>query len=156
VLARLHRQGCMDWIRSRLGYRFALERAWFARAVEPGGQLPVGVRLRNEGWAAPFNPRPVELILQCGDRMHVTPLRSDPRRWQAGRAVTVETRIQVPDEVSPGRCTLALGFPDPSPTLAHRPDYAIQLANPGVWDGERGYNVLTRALQISPRSPSPP
>lgn len=156
VLARLHKQGCMDWIRSRLGYRFALERAWFAGTVEPGGELPVGVRLRNHGWAAPFNPRPVELVLQCGDRAHVTPLRTDPRRWESGRAVTVETRIRVPDDLPAGECSLALSFPDPAPTLAHRPDYAIQLANPGVWDAAHGYNVLTRAVQISPRTPARP
>ncbi|HTM23001.1 MAG TPA: DUF4832 domain-containing protein [Kofleriaceae bacterium] len=145
-------QGCLPEIRRRLGYRFALERASFPAVVTAGGELPVWIRLRNDGFASPFNPRPVELVLACGDRTERFAVDADPRRWQAGRTADVEARAHVPADMPPGRCTLGLAFPDPAPTLANRPDYAIRLANPGVWDEAGGYNVLTRDLLVAPQS----
>jgi len=45
---------------------------------------------------------------------------------------------------------LSLWLPDAASGLRRDPRYAIRLANPGVWDAERGTNVITSSLVIDP------
>jgi hypothetical protein len=39
-------------------------------------------------------------------------------------------------------------MPDPAPTLADRPAYAIQLANSGTWDATNGWNDLQESVTV--------
>ena len=47
-------------VAQRLGYRFVLARSQVASGAE---WTRVSVDVRNDGWSAPFNPRPVQLVL---------------------------------------------------------------------------------------------
>ena len=51
--------------------------------ARPGDPLSVEINLLNDGYAAPYNPRLVELVLRettSGDRLYAS-LPIDPRRW---------------------------------------------------------------------------
>lgn len=37
---------------------------------------------------------------------------------------------------------------DPHQTIAARPEYAIRLANPNVWEASTGYNSLQHTLRV--------
>ena len=63
VLSSWSSGGCRAEIERRLGYRFTLERAALPTSATPGGPLPVSLTLRNDGYAAPANSRPVRLVL---------------------------------------------------------------------------------------------
>ena len=156
VLQVWEEQGCAGEIEQRLGYRFVAKRVTLNEAVAPGGELAVEIELRNRGFAAPFNHRPVELVLTNGAVRHVVRLAgADARRWAAGEAPRLAARLRIPADVAPGTYTLALRLPDESPRLADDPRYAIRLANADAWDEATGDNVLTRALVIDPAAPGP-
>ena len=153
VLAGWESGGCLDTIKRRLGYRFALIEGSYPDSVAVGGGLTIRIDLRNEGWAAPFNPRPVELVLhnQTTSALHRLPLTADPRLWLAddGGSHTISQTLALPAEVTPGSYDLLLALPDADPALATRPEYAIRLANAGIWQAESGLNDLLHSLTVT-------
>jgi len=157
VIAGWRAQGCLDEIRDHLGYRLELEAVSFSKRVVPGGSLDAEIRLRNTGYAPPYNARPVYLILDDGAPLL---LPDDPRRWKPG-PVTIRTRIELPPALAPGRHRLSLWLPDADPRLrtpARAPLHAIRIAG-ARWDASTGVNVLTDALVVPPgpaRSAPPP
>ncbi len=150
VIASWQDGGCYDTIERLLGYRLQLVSADIAPAARPGGVFPLRVELRNTGWAAPFNPRPVELVLSGPGGEYTASLAEDPRRWYAGQPRTISGALRLPSDMSPGTYDLSLALPDASPTLASRPEYAIRLANEGVW--QSGRNLLG-SVEIDPEGP---
>ncbi|HVX26590.1 MAG TPA: DUF4832 domain-containing protein, partial [Parafilimonas sp.] len=57
--------GCMDAIKKNLGYRFVLRNAIFPKdAVKAGMQFSFTLNIENVGYASPYNPRTVELIMR--------------------------------------------------------------------------------------------
>ena len=51
---------CMTQVKQKLGYRFVLLQGTYPGSASPGGGLAVNITVRNDGWAAPFNPRSVK------------------------------------------------------------------------------------------------
>ncbi|MFN3763203.1 MAG: DUF4832 domain-containing protein, partial [Anaerolineae bacterium] len=141
VIRSWREQGCYDEIRRRLGYRLSLLEAAFPAKIHPGETLPLHIRLQNTGFASPLLARPVYFILVGQDKILSYPISADPRRWEPGEhAMTAD--LSLPADLPPGAYTLALWLPDPAESLRDDPRYAIRLANEGVWDAERGWNVL--------------
>jgi hypothetical protein len=113
--------------------------------------LAVDLTIANLGFAAPFNQRPVYLVLTGGgERRTVRLSGADPRRWEPGDPVTLSARVRVPAGAAPGLYRLSLWLPDDASALRGDPRYAIRLANDAVWDEETGENVLVRDLPIDP------
>ncbi|MBI2393373.1 MAG: DUF4832 domain-containing protein [Deltaproteobacteria bacterium] len=148
VFAQWGAEGCRDAIGKRLGYRLVLDEASWARALPPGGVLPIRLKIRNVGWAPMFNPRPLRIVLDDGKTRQAATLPFDPRRFLPGTTTTVTARLRVPANATVGKARLELWLPDPSGLLAPRPEYAVHVASKGVWDGKRGTNLLTDALPI--------
>lgn len=98
------------------------------------------MHLRNEGFAAPFNARPVELVLLGPSGRESVVLTTDVRTLLPGEH-TLETRVRVPVR-APGDYTLALRLPSASASLADEPAFSIRLANEGTWQATTGDNVL--------------
>ncbi|AKF05377.1 DUF4832 domain-containing protein [Sandaracinus amylolyticus] len=140
VVASWASGGCEDEIEARLGYRFVLVDGELPEAVRPGGSFRLRVSVRNEGYAAPFNPRPVWLALDGVGAVAIP--ESDVRRWAAGETSELDVRVRLPASVPAGEHAIALWMPDASERIAARPEYAIRTANEGTWDAEHGWNVL--------------
>lgn len=81
---------------------------------------------QNEGWAAPFNPRAVDLILRNrqGGAIHCFPLDAEPRLWLPGRSAVLHL------------------------TAANM---RLRLANDGIWKAVTGYPRLGVAVKVAPR-----
>lgn len=133
--------GCLAEITDRLGYRLTLTEATFNEQVRPGGLLNLTVNLKNTGFAALMNPRPLFVVLQQANSVFLTTLDLDPRAWQPGEsAFTVKLRL--PSGMAEGKYNLALWLPDEAETLQNNPLYAVRFANENVWDEATGYNIL--------------
>lgn len=144
-------QGCMDEVKKRLGYRFVMGEGRFAEEVAQGNSFHFSLDLENAGFASPFNPRDVKLVLQSlfePDSIYEVYLPDDPRFWFGGQEVTVEHEIGIPEEVPEGMYQLKIMLPDPEPTLHDRPEYAIRFANTGVWETSTGYNDLNHVVIV--------
>ncbi len=104
---------------------------------------------RNDGYAAPFNPRGLELVLRntATSALHRFPLTADPRRWQAGATNTITQTVPLPASLPAGTYALLLNLPDPQ--LPSRPEYAIRLANDGVWEATTGLNSLRHTVTVN-------
>lgn len=150
TIAEWKAQGCYAVMQRRLGYRLALVSATLDRAVRSGERASVSLELRNDGFAAPYNPRAVELVLKAADgALYRAPLQAEPRAWQPGAAIHLTESVSLPG-VPPGQYELFLALPDPVDSLRVRPEYSIRLANPGAWDEALGANRLNAELEVRP------
>ena len=135
----------------RLGYRFRLTEGRFTDGVRPGRSFKVDLSVHNDGFATPYNPRDVSLILRGAHRSYAVPVHADPRRWDAG--ATTDLAIRACAAVPPGRYQLLLDLPAPERRLRSQAAYAIQLANEGVWDSDTGANELGHTLVVGRDQP---
>jgi hypothetical protein len=152
VRAAWDAQGHLGTLRRRLGYRFVLVEATVPPSVKPGGQMELTVKLRNDGFAAPFNPRPVHVVLSTKGARLDAKLSMDARRWEPGEQ-KFTVKLSIPSKIVRGPYRLALALPDDAASLAARPEYAVRFANPGVWDPKEGVNVLADEVKVSDNAP---
>ena len=143
--------GCMPDIKKKLGYRFVLDEGQFTDEAKPGGCFSVDIKLTNQGWAAPFNLRDVEIILKKidGDEKYWIRLPENPQFWLPEEQDTISHIIKLPETISEGSYQIFMNLPDPEPDLFDRPEYSIQLANQNTWDPETGYNDLLSTLEVT-------
>jgi hypothetical protein len=149
VISGWNAGGCLPDITRRLGYRFALQSGSYPAGAQHGGRLPVSITVRNEGWAAPVNPRGLELVLRntATSALYRFPLTGDPRRWQPGGTATINQVVTLPANLPAGKYALLLNLPDP--LLRSRPEYSIRLANQGTWEAATGMNNLLRTITVT-------
>jgi hypothetical protein len=157
-LDRWRQEGCYDRIARNLGYRLQLVRSSFPSQVQRTQELSGSFVIKNVGYASPYNPRGLELILrnQETDRIYRIPILKplskthDPRFWlpQVGE-IAVDIRAKVPRTAEPGVYELLLNLPDPMPKLANQPEYAIRLANDKTWEAKTGFNSLRRTVRLA-------
>jgi hypothetical protein len=147
-------EGYLPEIQKHLGYRFSLLDAAWNASVKPGGVLQFSIHVRNSGYAAPFNERPLYVVLSNDSVWHAARIAStDVRRWEGGQDVWVNLKLRVPSALSKGKYRLSLWLPDAALSLQYRPEYAIELANGGIWDAASGYNRVTESLSVDPEAP---
>lgn len=145
--------GGWDVIKRRLGYRYVMTAAQAPAAVAPGATLTVTVGMRNDGFAGICNPRQARLILRhqgSGQTTALAATAQDVRTWlpAPGTSATLVMAPTVPADLAPGTYDLLLALPDPAPTLAAIPEYAIRLMNQGTWEAGTGCNRLNLAVQV--------
>ena len=143
VLNRWEKDGCMDEVKRRLGYRLSLADVYHSSKAKAGKEFEVVLNIKNTGFAAPMNPRTVELVLVDGNgnKTVYAVENADPRYWFAGETAVVSQKIMLPADAS-GECALYLNLPDPKETLREDPRYSIRLANDNIWDENTGYNKV--------------
>jgi hypothetical protein len=144
--------GCMSDIKRRLGYRFVLTQGTYPTSVAPGAGLRIQLSVRNDGWAAPSNPRGRELVLRntTTGALHRFALSSDPRRWLPGTTTTLDQTVTLPTTLPTGSYELLLNLHDPASGLKARPEYSIRLANANLWESSTGFNKLNHTLSVTP------
>jgi hypothetical protein len=142
----------IDIAKRKLGYRLSLDSGSYSTSAKTGGEFEATFSIRNDGYAAPFNPRGLNLILRGTATTYVAKLPDDPRRFASGGSTTVSHSFCLPPDIASGSYALLLSLPDPVPALATRPEYAIRLANQGTWEVSTGCNNLNRSLIVGPDS----
>jgi hypothetical protein len=150
--------GIHEQIGKRLGYRFRLLKSVLPEKVRQGAAFRADIYLTNDGVAAPFNNRLVEIVIRQKPRFDLYKTREeyklrvdvDPRRWLPGKEVHITAYGGVPLFLPIGAYDIFLNLPDPMPSLYERPEYSIRLANTGVWEELTGYNKLLGTVEISP------
>ncbi|OJV38042.1 MAG: hypothetical protein BGO29_08730 [Bacteroidales bacterium 36-12] len=144
VLGQWNTSGCMDQIKKRLGYRFVLSKGEFTNQPKISEKFEINLHLKNVGFAAPFNPRAVELVFvnKTSKNEYKIELNDDPRFWFANEDVIIKHTVNLPSEMVTGEYTICLNLPDPEPTLYDNPLFSIRLANKEMWNSEKGYNEL--------------
>jgi hypothetical protein len=148
---------CMDDIKKNMGYRFELQSGTYSDDVQPNQVISANISLKNNGFAAPFNPRGVELILRNTSSMEVwyAKLTDDPRFWLGGNSTySINHNLCIPSAMPTGTYDLLINFPDPEPSIYARSEYAIRLANKlpntnDVWESSTGYNDLGHQITIN-------
>jgi Domain of unknown function (DUF4832)/Domain of unknown function (DUF4874) len=157
TLDRWKQSGCYARISRRLGYRIQLIRSDFPANIKSGGKLSGNFVVKNVGYASPFNPRGLELILRhqkTGQKYRLPILKAlsktqDPRFWfpQTGE-ISVKVTGEISKSIPVGMYEMLLNLPDPMPKLAGRPQYSIRLANEQTWEAQTGFNQLKRTIQV--------
>ncbi|MGL4178849.1 MAG: DUF4832 domain-containing protein, partial [Dermatophilaceae bacterium] len=158
TLTEWKKAGCYEEFDRRLGYRFELKSSSIQESVKAGDALSASFVVRNVGYAAPFNPRDLNVVLRNKDTGTTYPMgilkerdaALDPRMWlrEAGD-ITVAAAPTVPADVPAGTYDVLLGLPDPVAALSTRPEYSIRLANQGVWEESSGLNLLATGLVVT-------
>ena len=157
-------QGCMENIKRRLGYRLQLIDGRFRTEAQPGQVIPLTLEFTNTGYAAPYNPRGLELILRnlaTGQKFYaaLSP-NTDVRRWLPGSNYIVNAHLSLPASLPTGSYDLLLNLPDLAPTLYPTVAYSVRLANSeavssagttlgDVWEPATGYHNLRQTLTIN-------
>ncbi|GAA3600967.1 DUF4832 domain-containing protein [Kribbella ginsengisoli] len=149
VLNSWNTGGCLADITKRLGYRFTLQTGTLPTTATRSGSLPISITLQNSGFATPYNPRPVQLVLRNTSTGAVTALalNTDPRKWTAGATTTISQTLTVPSSLPVGSYALLLNLPDPQ--LSSRPEYSVRFANQSTWEAATGMNSLLRTITVS-------
>lgn len=138
------KDGTMDSILTRIGYRLALEKVILTSKPKIGDKFEAYCVMHNRGFAAPMNPRDVELVfVNANDpaEKHVFKQEVDPRFWLPEEEHKFTLSCTLNDFVE-GQYKLYLNLPDPYPTLHNDPRFSIRLANENVWDAATGYNHI--------------
>jgi hypothetical protein len=143
--------------KKQLGYRFSLVKGTFTESTRPRADVSVNLDIRNSGWAAPYNPRTVQVIFQGTKHSYSVTVPADPRRWAAGTTTSLALDVRAP--AVRGHYRLLLNVADGSPRLqsqkampgsseTYNSAYAIRFANVGTWQSETGYNDLGQTVTV--------
>lgn len=141
--------GCMAEIKNRLGYRFSVQDATFPKKAKVGQVIKVTLNIENTGFAAPYNPRPVELLLRnkVSNKVRKFVFNTEIQTWYPG-LIKLEEEFTLPSDMSVGDYEILLNLPDKYPSISNRADYSIRLANKDVWEEATGFNRLNHTLRV--------
>ena len=145
---------CIDEIKRNLGYRFVLKRGLFPTEIKNGKKINIELDILNEGYAATYNYRFLELVLRNKDsqKLYKTKIDSDLRYWFTDELQTIKLNFEWSEILSKGNYELFINLPDPEPSIYDRPEYAIRLAGKtngkSVWDTSTGWNLLFSNIKV--------
>jgi hypothetical protein len=150
VLDQWETDGVMQEIRNSLGYRITIENAKYSATASLGGDFVLQLSLRNMGWAPMYNPRNLEVVLRATDGTeYYVKLNDDPRTWKPNTSSSVNATMAIPSNMPEGTYSIFVFLPDAESSIHDRPEYAVRLANSGVWEEKTGYNDLGVTVKIS-------
>ena len=135
----------MDVIDKRLGYRLVLTEGRFTKKARANKSFEIELSIINRGFAAPMNPRNVEIVFVSKEDPSMEykfSLNDDPRFWFAGEEHSLSFATVLPNEWKGRSFDIFINLSDPKATLRDKPEFSIQLANDKVWSPERGYNCI--------------
>lgn len=151
VIHGFQKYDCLQEIEQKLGYRLLLKSALLPKVVGSNDYLSISITLQNLGYAAPFNPRKVYVVLQntaTGAEIKL-PLTTNIRSWFGSTEFTLNENLKLPENIPVGTYSMHLFMPDEAAKLAANSAYAIQLANQNTWDAATGFNALQHNLTIT-------
>ncbi len=151
VLNNLTEEGCMTDITKKLGYRFELKTGTFPQTAVAGSTMSVTIKVKNVGFASPFNQRTLYMVLKntVTNQVYSVPMAADPRFWLGPNEITITENIQLPSTLSAGSYKLYLHLPDAAASLSTRPEYAVRFANESTWESTTGFNNLNHTISVT-------
>jgi hypothetical protein len=150
VISGFSSNGCLTDIKNKLGYRFELVTGAFPQTAGVGGSMTVNFKVKNTGFATPYNQRTAYIVFKntVTNEVYTKALAADSRLWTSQAETTINETITLPTNIVQGSYRLYLHIPDASTGLASRPEYAIRMANANTWDAATGYNNLNATVTV--------
>jgi hypothetical protein len=140
-------QTAADSITRYLGHRLRLVSSTVTSTTGVNGSVTAAITLTNDGWAAPVNNKPVQLILDNGSGVGSTvQFSTDLRNLGPGASATITKTFTAPGTA--GTYQTYLAIPDQSPSLQGRPEYSLRLANAGIWNSITGRHALNAPITV--------
>jgi hypothetical protein len=143
--------GCFDEFQKYLGHRLALVKSGIATTAKLNGNLKVSVVLNNKGYAPLYMRKKTALVLKNKTTgvLYTILLAVDLREAKPSVDFSIDETINL-SNVPAGQYDTYLRIADNAASLENRIEYAIQLANTGVWVTENGgMNSLKHTLTIT-------
>jgi hypothetical protein len=156
AIKRWERDGCLETFKQKLGYRFRLVEAVVPTAAKAGAPLALTITMANDGYARPYNPRLVEMVLRNQSTKVETRLTvataQDKRLWlpAPGQTNVLPITTTLPANLAAGQYDVFVNLPDPEPRIYTRAEFSIRLANVNTWEPGSGYNSLQTAISVEP------
>ncbi|HLF52854.1 DUF4832 domain-containing protein [Flavobacterium sp.] len=150
VISGFQSGSCFTEIQNKLGYRFELVNGTFPQSASIGTAMPITFKVKNNGFASPYNQRTVYLVLRntSSNQEYPITLNTDPRLWSSGVEQTITQNVTLPANIIAGSYKLYLKLPDTDSALSTRPEYSIRMANETTWESTTGYNDLKHTVTI--------
>jgi hypothetical protein len=101
-----------DAFQRRMGYRFVLRRAEYAREARAGTTIPVSMWWLNAGVAPSYRAFDLALEFRSPSASSIVRLPADVRTWLPGDALW-EGNVYVPDTLAPGDYRVRIALLDP-------------------------------------------
>jgi Domain of unknown function (DUF4832)/Domain of unknown function (DUF4874) len=143
--------GCFDEFQTYLGHRLALLKATLPDQSAVNGQLKFSITLSDRGYAPLYNKKNTFLVLKnkSTGQFYDIPLNVDVRDVKPLVDLVMDQTVNLAG-VPAGDYELYLKIADQAISLKDRPEYAVRLANIGVWvEDHGGMNSLKHVLKIA-------
>lgn len=123
------KEGCMADVRKNIGYRIELSQFQISSKAQ-SGSLKWALKLSNQGWARPLNPRDIVVRFTSADgsSKDVALENTNLRTLDAGASAQWEGTLTLPN-LSAGEYSISLGAPDPDARLAGNTRFSLRFAN---------------------------
>lgn len=151
VISEWRKQHFLEEIQRKLGYRLVLVKSTCSSEVPRMGELSIFLQFTNTGWAAPINPRDVYIVAKHETKTieYQVKLTVNPQLWLPKQEIDVQASIGIPKDMLTGKYRLYLLLADPEPNLHTRVEYAVRLANEGLWDEQTGKHDLKQTMIVT-------
>lgn len=108
------KEGCMADVQKNIGYRIELSQFQISSQANASGSLKWALKLSNQGWARPINPRNivVRFTSSSGSSKDVVLENTNLRTLDSGASAQWEGTLTLPN-LSAGEYSVSLGAPDP-------------------------------------------
>lgn len=143
--------GCYDEFQRNLGYRLALVNAKFPETATVNGSITPTINLINKGYAPLYHKKDIYLVLKnkTTGTYYEKPLAYDLRLCKPEQTQSIGEAVNL-SGVPAGEYDLYLRIADKAPGLKPKMEYAVQLANTGVWVADNGgMNSFKQVLKIN-------
>ncbi|MGO4770840.1 DUF4832 domain-containing protein [Flavobacterium sp. W22_SRS_FK3] len=149
VLQEWRNNNCFTDFERKLGYRLALATSSVKKEVALNGTLEFNAVINNSGFAPVYNPKNAFLTFRAtaGGTIYKKKLSFDVRKVVPRVSYDLKESVSL-SGIPAGTYELLLKIEDSSSKLSERPDYAIRLANTGVWETTTGFNKLSQTVII--------
>jgi hypothetical protein len=149
VLQEWRNNNCFTDFERKLGYRLALATSSVKKEATLNGTLEFNALINNSGFAPVYNPKNAYLILRstASGTVYKKKLSFDVRKVVPKVSYEIKESVSL-SEIPAGSYELLLKIEDSSTKLTERPEYAIRLANTGLWEATTGFNKLSQTVII--------
>lgn len=143
-------QGCFQTIEKKLGYQYRLINSEIQEKAKPGGALNIRLKLLNEGFSNPVNPRKVYLVLRnnISGNTYSLNVPGDFRLWPLNDTISLNLTAGLPSQIPTGKYEVLLSMPDFDLSLRENPLFSIRLANVDTWEAATGFNNLLTSVDV--------